>query len=388
LVEANRFSKKRLDNFSEKIKIISNLETRVRNIPQTGKFKITKDSESYTFRVSTIPTISGEKISISVLRSSLKPPNLVELGYWGVGLTNIKRALSKPSGLILLCGQKGSGRSMSLFSMLSSIDSDNLKIASIEDPVEYLTKNVSQTQVNHKTGLSFSSGLRILDKQDNDIIMVSEFRDAETVNLAIGLASRNRLILSTIYSNSIYSALNKLNDAGISRALIAHSLSVVSSQRLVRKLCFDCREKFLPGKAMLSLIFEEFGLADPARMKYIHHLEQKYIQEMSSSGSDFEVSNPITPSTTETKIKFLWRQHEGGCSNCQYSGYNGLLGIFEVVNVSPAISRLIVSVASSRVIFAKATSEGTIGLLSDGLVKALSGRTSVDELISLNHDYI
>lgn len=387
LIEINRFPKKRFDSFLETVKALANLDTRLKNIPQDGKFKVSKDDNSHTFRVSTMPTIGGEKISINILNSSLLPPSLAELGYWGNGLGIIDRALSKPSGLVLLTGPKNSGKSMSLFGMLGNIQDPNIKIASIEDPVEYLIKNATQTQASHKTGLSLGLGLKVLDKQDNDIIMVSELIDSKTAKLVFHYASRNKLILTTIYADNIFDAIHKLDDMNISRAQAANSLIAFSSQRLVRRLCSNCREKFLPDKSLMKLVTELFGLNDPVKMKSLHSLENQFVSETILRDVASKVAKADNLNTTETKIKYLWRDHKGGCDDCQQTGYRGYVGLFEVINVSSAIKKLMVSLASAKVIIARATSEGTNDILTDGLVKALQGLTSINEIIALEQKY-
>jgi len=383
LVEIDRFSKNRFDSFLERVKVLANLEIRVRNIPQDGKFSVLNNDENYTLRVSIIPTIGGEKVSINLLNSSKKAPSLEELGYWGHALDTIKSAIKKPSGLILLVGPRDSGKSLSILSMLSSINDPERSIATIEDPVDFIIKGAHQTQVNNRTNLTFSSGLRALAKHDSDIIMVGEIRDSETADLVFHYASRGKLILSSVYSNHISTAIDKLNDAGVSPNRVAHSLNTISNQRLVSRLCKFCRESFVPDNAHLTLLNEMFSLHSSDNMKKIHNLESSYINETSKDKTivvkDF--------SSSETRIKKLWQAKRGGCDKCNYTGYFGRIGLYEVINVTPVIEKHITTLASPRLLAAKAFEQGSFSIFTDGLIKMLQGETSIHELFRLYQDH-
>jgi len=378
LIEINKFPKSKLNGVNERIKKLANLDTSIRDIPQDGRFKSKNNDDTYTLRVSILPTIDGEKISINILNGSTKTPDLRTLGYWGHGLKAMSNAAKDQNGVILISGPRDSGKSLSLVSMLNNIDNPDKKIATIEDPVEYILKKAHQTQVNHKTNLSFVNGLKAIEKQDNDVIMVSEIRDSEVANLVFHYGSRGKLVLSSIYSNSITDSINKLLNVGISRSEIAHTLRLVSSQRLVRKLCENCRESFEPDKSTLALINEVFGLKDPGRMKYIHKLETEYYSD--ATGNEPNIKDL---STTENRIKKLWRINTDGCEKCLHTGYVGRIGLYEIINMSPAIRKLILSLASSKVLFDKAVKEGTVSILTDGLVKSLQGVTSINEVFRL-----
>jgi type IV pilus assembly protein PilB len=380
LIEINRFSKKRFDSFIDRLKKLANLETRVRNIPQDGKFKVSSNSEAYTLRVSILPTVDGEKVSINVLNSSKHTPSLKELGYWGHGLAAVNESLCRKNGLILLVGPRDSGKSLSLVSMLSNVKDPNLKIASIEDPIEYVISNANQVQVNYKTKLTLSLGLKTLAKHDNDIIMVSEIRDPESADLTFHYASHGKLLLGTIYANNFYSALDKLNDMGVSHAMATHSLKLVSNQRLVRRLCVSCRDNVEPDKPSLSLLEEIFNFSNPQSMKLIHKLESEYVSQISNDNKGI-LSKDL--GTSETRIKRIWKAHEGGCENCLHTGYRGRVGLYEVIVITPQIQKLIMSLASPKVISAKASAEGSVSLLTDGLIKALQGYTSINEVFRL-----
>ncbi len=380
LIEIDKFSKSKLESLSEKIKNLAGLENKLKNIPQDGRFKMSIKDEAFSMRVSILPTLDGERISINILSISSKLPSLVELGYWGTGLKAIQNALTQSHGVILIGGPANSGKSLSLVSMLNNITDTDIKIATIEDPVEYVLPKVNQTQVNHKTNLDFATGLKSIENQDTDVVMVSELRDSETANLVFNYGSNKNLILSSIYTKNINEAIEKLANIGISRPLIAHSLKLISSQRIVRRLCETCRELIVPNKYTLNLINDIFGLSSPKTMKYIHKLEANYKQESQKNQKGLN--------TTDTKIKKVYISHNEGCDDCMHTGYKGSVGLYEVVNVSESIQKLILSLASPKVLFDRAKLEGTTSVLVDGLVKSLTGTTSINEIFGIHQEYM
>ena len=376
LIEYNKFPKKRYDSLIQKLKKLSNLDAKQRNITQEGKFKINTNNKMYSLSVTVIPTIYGEKLSINILDRSKDIMSLEELGYWGGGLISIKKALESRKGLILLTGQRDSGKSTSLASILNSISDPNLKISTIEDPVEIIINKINQTQVNPKTNLTFTNGLKIIEKNDSDVIMVSDLRDKETIKHVFQYSSHGKLIISSIFSNNSIEAINRLVISGINHHLISHSLKILINQKLVRKLCLNCSETFIPNKKNLDLIGTIFNLDKPNQMKFIHNLELVYINEHEKNESN----------TSENKIKKLWQAHEGGCENCHNTGYSGRIGLFEIIRVTPSIEALITSLASPKVILNKAINEGTVTILVDGLIKALQGETSINEIYRIYQD--
>jgi type II secretory ATPase GspE/PulE/Tfp pilus assembly ATPase PilB-like protein len=384
LIEIDRFPKKRLDSFLDRIKTLANLEPKVRNIPQDGKFKKTSENDIYTLHVSIIPTILGEKISINLINNSKIAPSLNELGYWGNGLKQLLNVLDKRNGLILLAGPRNSGKSLSLLSMLNNESLSGRNIATVEDPVEFIIDGATQIQVNNKTSLSFLSGVQALDKHDNDVIMASEIRDSETAKVLFDYASHGRLILSTIYTKHIYSAIDKLNDAGISHNIIAHTLKLISTQQLVRRLCSDCKTSIIPSPSDIYLINQILKVGGITSMKNLHEIEVSYTNEISPKGKS-ATSKDLN--TTEGRIKKLWRAKSGGCENCLNTGYKGMLGLFEIITITPSIKKIILSLGSPELLMSKAYSEGSINLLVDGLVKSLQGQTSIDEVYRLYQDH-
>ena len=378
LKEIDRIPKNRYISVVERLKALANLNIKERYTPQDGRLKTIVGDDYYTLRVSVLPTINGEKVAINLQKDSSTAPSLSELGAWGPTLDSINQAMNVKKGVILVTGPTDSGKSTSVFSMLSNLTSPEIGIATIEDPVEYHIKNATQTQVNQKSNLTFLSGLRAILKHDANVIMVSELRDSETAELVFDTALHGRLIITSVYSDNAASAISQLRNAGTNQSLIAHGLKLVTSQRLVRRLCQDCMEPYEPDKLTLIKIEDLFLGGNAVNIKRLHKLKSIYLTDQDFSTTKL---SPKNMSTTEDKIKRLWRPHSGGCDNCNQTGYKGRVGLFEALNISPAIQKLIVSLASGKVINQQALKEGMITIQTDGLIKALAGVTSLDEIL-------
>ena len=383
LREANKLPKKVLGSLVSRIKILSNLKIDERRSPQDGRFKIQIGEQIYALRVSTLPILDGEKVVMRILNESAKASTLEELGYWGTALKNVNKAIVQPHGMILVTGPTGSGKSTSLFSVLSILNKPMVNISTVEDPVEYRIPGTNQTQVNPIAGMTFVNGLRALLRQDPNIIMVGEIRDSETANLGIQAALTGHLVFSTLHTNNAATCLPRLLDMGIEPFLIASTVRAVVGQRLVRKLCVDCREVYVPEDAILAQISEIFGTNDAGIMKQIHDLEAEAlaagIGQTNTSKTNKE--SPAELSTTPSKITKLWRVHDGGCESCGHIGYKGRMGIYEVLGSSAKIQDLIVSNSTSEIIQDQAIKDGMIIMQIDGFIKALRGQTTIEEIL-------
>lgn len=383
LREANKLPKKVLGAIVSRIKILSNLKIDERRAPQDGRFKIQVSGQLFAIRVSTLPIVDGEKVAMRILNESGKATGLVDLGFWGPSLKRIQSASSKPHGMVLVTGPTGSGKSTTLFSILSSLNSPSVNISTVEDPVEYKIQGTNQTQVNPKAGMTFANGLRALLRQDPNIIMVGEIRDTETANLAVQAALTGHLVFSTLHTNNAATTLPRLLDMGIEPFLIASTARAVIGQRLVRCLCVDCREDFKPDEATLKQLDEIFGISDTTTMNYIHSLEQLALEGGIGKINSSKINPRSTAelSTTQTGVIKLWKVHPDGCDNCGHTGYKGRIGIYEVLDNSLAIQKLIVSNATSESLQQTAIKEGMVTMQMDGFVKALRGQTSVEEIL-------
>ncbi len=380
LQEANRLPKNVLGALVSRVKILANLKIDERRVPQDGRFKIIISGKSYALRVSTLPVSDGEKVVMRILDESNHALTLKQLGYWGHSLGAIEQAILQPHGVILVTGPTGSGKSTSLLSLLSMLNSSAVNISTVEDPVEYKIAGINQTQVNPKAGMTFSSGLRALLRQDPNIIMVGEIRDSETADLAVQAALTGHLVFSTLHTNNASTTLPRLLEMGIEPFLIASTARAIVGQRLVRKLCMNCRVAYEPTADDIKEITDAFHLNDSASMAHLHELEKTAASQGigESIGDDF--------GSTETTIKKLYRAAENGCDQCNKTGYKGRLGIYEVLNNTSAIQKLIVGNATSENIQDQAIRDGMDTMQVDGLIKTLRAETSVEETLRVTRE--
>ncbi|PLS80605.1 secretion system protein E [Candidatus Saccharibacteria bacterium] len=379
LREANKLPKKVHNALVSRIKILSNLKIDERRAPQDGRFKITITGKTYAFRVSTLPITSGEKVVMRILNETSKALTLEELGYWGWSLKSINDAIIQPHGMILVTGPTGSGKSTSLFSVLSLLNDPTVNISTVEDPVEYKIPGANQTQVNPQAGMTFIAGLRALLRQDPNIIMVGEIRDGETANLGVQAALTGHLVFSTLHTNNAATCLPRLLDMGIEPFLIASTVRAVVGQRLVRRLCPNCKVSYAPNETELKEITRIFGIKSAENLKNIHALEQQAMEQ--NIGKD--VTDLSSSTTTLTR---LFKEKEGGCDECKGSGYRGRMGIYEVLANTLDVQKLIVANATSNAIQDQSIKEGMVTMQMDGFIKALRGQTSIQEILRVTRE--
>lgn len=380
LREANKLPKNVHGALVSRIKILSNLKIDERRAPQDGRFKINLGGKAYAFRVSTLPVTTGEKVVMRILNEGGKALTLEQLGYWGKAKERILEAIKQPHGMILVTGPTGSGKSTSLFSILSMLNDPKVNISTVEDPVEYKIPGTNQTQVNPTAGMTFTSGLRALLRQDPNIIMVGEIRDGETADLAVQAALTGHLVFSTLHTNNAATCLPRLLDMHIEPFLIASTVRAVVGQRLVRMLCKACRESYTPTAEDLEEINHLFNIS-PDMMSHIHELDMRAAKE--EIGGD-EKEQPLA--TTDTGIEHLYREHEGGCDECNGLGYTGRRGIYEVLANTNDVQKLIVANATSNDIQLQATKDGMVTMQLDGLIKAFRGVTSIAEILRVTRE--
>ena len=313
-----------------------------------------------------------------ILDESNQAVTLEQLGYWGHSLAVINQALTEPNGMILVTGPTGSGKSTSLFSVLSMLNTPEVNISTIEDPVEYKIPGVNQTQTNSKAGMTFASGLRALLRQDPNIIMVGEIRDGETANLGVQAALTGHLVFSTLHTNNAATCLPRLLDMGIEPFLIASTVKAVVGQRLVRRLCMNCRQSYVPNQTEVAEIVRLFHLAPGQDFYYIHQLEAQAIVQ--------KVGGETPWGTTDTTIATLWQPNPNGCDECNHTGFKGRVGIYEVLGTSREIQKMIIGGNTSNEIQDQAVAEGMTTMLTDGLIKAIRGNTTVEEVLRVTKE--
>lgn len=345
-----------------RIKVLANLKLDEHRLPQDGRFKVETEGYRVSFRVSILPIYDGEKIVVRLLREDAEGFTLESLGFRGRALEAIHSAIKKTTGLILATGPTGSGKTTTLYTVLDILNTPEVNISTIEDPIEYRMPRVNQTQVRPDIGFSFAQGLRSLVRQDPNIIMVGEIRDNETAGLAINAALTGHLVLSTLHTNSASGAIPRLLDMKAEPFLIASTLNIVIAQRLVRQICPDSRTKYNLNKKEILALGKEINL-------------EKIL-------SVFKKEKIVASNAVWETIDFHRPQESEICPG----GYKGRVGIREVLEVSPKIKELIIASASSDEIQKVAEEEGMITMLEDGFIKASQGLTSIEEVLRVSRE--
>ncbi len=339
-----------------RIKVLANLKLDEKRLPQDGRFKMETESDKVSFRVSLLPTYYGEKIVMRLLRETGEGFTLDALGLHGESAERIHEATKQTTGLILISGPTGSGKTTTLYTVLDILNTPDVNISTVEDPIEYQMKRVNQTQVNPAIGFTFANGLRSLLRQDPNVVMVGEIRDGETAALAINAALTGHLVLSTIHTNSAAGAIPRLIDMGVEPFLLVSTLKVIVGQRLVRVLCNE-KEKYELTKAARDKI---------ASADRFDSVMKALVDEKLAKAS--------------TKIDAIPFYRPKPSPECE-EGYSGRLGIHEVLKVTSTIRDLILKGASSEAVEAQARKEGMLTMLEDGLYKAARGTTSIEEVL-------
>jgi type IV pilus assembly protein PilB len=346
LQDVVRMPKALHDRIMTRIKVLSNLRTDEHLSAQDGKMRVDLEDERLDIRVSILPVTGGEKACLRILSSKAREYSLADLGFMPDDLVKIERAYKQSYGMILSTGPTGSGKTTTIYSILKILNTRDKNITTIEDPVEYNIKGANQIQVNVKTDLTFANGLRSILRQDPNIIFVGEIRDSETAGIAVNAALTGHLVLSTLHTNDAATAIPRLSDMGVEPFLVASTVRVIVAQRLLRKICDGC-------KTSIKMLREE------VEKHFSSEIVKKYF------GDDKE-------------LMFYQGQ---GCHLCHNTGYVGRLGVYEVLEVTKAIRKLITDNADSDQIEAQALKEGMSSMLDDGLIKVQKGLTTIDEVI-------
>jgi type II secretory ATPase GspE/PulE/Tfp pilus assembly ATPase PilB-like protein len=332
-------------------KILSSLRTDEHRIPQDGRFRFKHRGDEISVRVSILPTYHGEDAVLRLLSAAARPKTLEDLGLTGKNLEVLRKELTKPHGMVLATGPTGCGKTTTLYNILTLLNTADVNICTIEDPIEYGLPRVNQTQVNPTAGLTFANGLRSILRHDPDIILVGEIRDKETAEIAIHSALTGHLVLSSLHTNDAIGAIPRLLDLGVQAYLIGSSLSLVIAQRLVSRNCKNCLNSAPISKDVLEGIKNEFGSRVPASFS----------------------QKPVEYKGT-------------GCAVCNDEGFKGRVGIFEVLRVAEGIQDLIFAKAPIHEIEQVAKKEGFKTMLEDGLEKVQGGVTTIEEVVGTVRD--
>ncbi|MFM2383454.1 MAG: hypothetical protein RIQ72_26 [Candidatus Parcubacteria bacterium] len=343
-------------SITARIKVLSNLKLDEKRLPQDGRFKIELNGEKVSFRVSILPTYYGEKTVMRLLREAVSGFSLEKLGFHGRNLDIIHEACNLSDGLILTTGPTGSGKTTTLYTVLDILNTPDVNISTVEDPVEYQMKRVNQTQVKPEIGFTFASGLRSLLRQDPDVIMVGEIRDNETAALAINAALTGHLVLSTLHTNSAAGAVPRLIDMHAEPFLLVSTLRVIVAQRLVRRL-HSSKEKYILTKAEIESVSKHIDMD-----KVLHALREEKIVGPKDDWDTIPFYKPKADTESE-------------------DGYKGRVGIHEALKISPTIKELVIKGATSDEIEKQSRSEGMLTMFEDGIFKAAQGLTSIEEIL-------
>lgn len=362
LEERRTFPKEMSDSIVARIKVLSGLKIDEKRVPQDGRFKVQVGNTFTDLRVSTLPTVFGEKVVIRLLKEQSTVFSFQDLGMRGLTLRRFEEALLKPTGIILVTGPTGSGKTVTLASALQKLNTSRVNIVTIEDPVEIRVPGVNQVQVNVKAGLTFASALRSFLRQDPNIIMVGEVRDGETAGLAIQAALTGHLVLSTLHTNSATGAIPRLLDMGVENYLLSSTCNGVLAQRLVRKLCTNCRQQYDPPEDIKIMVKE--SLKKLEHNQILESKDKKIFDSIQSiEKGDFKLYRPV------------------GCDKCNGIGFLGRVGIYEFFPMSPEISKATIDRKSAQEIEEIAISQGMITLMQDGFLKSVEGQTNISEVM-------
>ena len=336
-----------------RIKVLSKLKLDETRKPQDGRIKVKIQGREIDLRIGTLPTAEGEKVAIRILDPLVGLKKLEELGLMDYTYEKVELGIKNPYGLILITGPTGSGKTTTLYSILQKLNKENVNIISLEDPVEYRIEGINQSQVRPEIDYSFATGLRQILRQDPDIILVGEIRDLETAELTIHASLTGHLVLSTLHTNTALGAITRLIDLGIERFLLPPTLKLIIAQRLVKKLCDNCKQEIEPPSEIRKIIEEAFEKLDSS-------IKAKYIPK-------------------EIKI-----YHPKGCEKCDFKGYTGRIGIFEAIIITEDIQQAIYEGKSEIEIEELLKFQNFVSLRQDGVIKALNGFTTIEEVIKVS----
>lgn len=335
----------------ERLKYKSNLKLNITEVPQDGKYRISENNDKIDVRVSTLPVRTGENAVCRILDSTKSIPSIDELGFMWTSKRQIDRSIKKKSGTILVTGPTGSGKTTTLYSMLDALNTEDKKIITLEDPIEYELPRIVQSEVDEKRWYTYGTGLKALMRQDPDIIMIGEIRDLESATIAMQAAMTGHLVLSTLHTKSAWETIERLMNMGVPNYILASWVDVIIAQRLVRKLCPHCIESYEADASQVDIIkymLKDIGIAGLAVKKDTYTLHRSR-----------------------------------GCESCWMTGYKGRIGIYEVMSFSDEIRSTIRAGWSPREIIERARKWDLMLMREDGILKAMQGKTSLDELFKV-----
>lgn len=359
ILHTSLFLKKEVhQSIVSRVKILSRMKIDETRVPQDGRFNAKIDEKRIDFRVSILPTGYGEKVVMRILDPAVGISSLGDLGITGRSLEVINEAIKSPYGMIIASGPTGSGKTTTLYTILNILNQEAVNIISLEDPIEYFIEGVNQSQVRPEINYSFGSGLRSILRQDPDIILVGEIRDDETASLATHAALTGHLLLSTVHTKNAVGIIPRLTDMGVQRFLLPSTLSIGLAQRLARRLCPDCKERYTPSEKIQEMVVRELKSLP-------EQYQEGFLKESSVS---------------------LYKSK--GCKLCGHTGTRGRIGVYEVLEMTPELEEIILTEPTESRIFQEAKRQGMITMFQDGVIKALKGVVSIEEVIRVAREQL
>lgn len=387
MTEKLKLPKGILPSVVARIKIMADLKIDEKRLPQDGRLPLDVGSKEFDVRVSTMPTIHGEKAVLRLLERMDVAPILEQTGLRGTGYKNFMEAVTISNGIILVTGPTGSGKTRTLACALGKVNKPGVNIITLEDPVEIRIDGTNQIQIHTDAGLTFAAGLRSVLRQDPDIVMVGEIRDEETASLAVQAALTGHLVMSTLHTNSAAAALPRLSDMHIEPYLLASVIHTVVAQRLPRRICKHCKKAYKATPEVVENITKTLGSINNFDVvKYLTNRCENKISpdaKMNLGADDIKVKCPVEKAGGQHDV-YLYKGE--GCDKCEGTGYSGRIGIFEVLKVTEQIGRMIMDNSSSDDIANEAVRNGMITMVQDGYLKALDGITTIEEVLRVSKD--
>lgn len=336
------------DAVLSRVKVLAGMDIAEKRLPQDGRFQYLHNTQTVDMRVSSLPTTHGEKLVVRLLHYAQERPSLSTLGYTQRDQQLLMTALHQPHGLILMTGPTGSGKTLSLYSCLDSLNTPQRNVSTVEDPVEIHLPGINQVQINERAGLTFASSLRALLRQDPDVLMVGEIRDKETAEIAMQASQTGHLVLSTLHTNDAPSTLVRLHHMGVAAFHVAASVTLITAQRLVRRLCQNCKAPLTSAQQQL----------------WRSALSDEDVQALSNHNLEAPLYQAV------------------GCHAC-HQGYKGRVGLYQVMPMSPVIQGMLMQGQDTQALAMQAAREGTFNLRQAGWIKALEGITSIEEVLAM-----
>jgi len=358
------------------IKMKSNLKITEHSSAQQGFFHHSFKKNAYKIFSAVLPVLDGEKVVLHVQHTNPKPPSLQSLGFWGQSLKNIQQVLALHRGLILVSGKKNTGKSATLFSMLSTLVNSGLSVATIEDPVRHIIKGAHQTQVNHKNGLSTEMGFRNILLQDADAILIQPLHLKNVSELIETAIQKGHLVFGSLHSTDSAEAIHHLVNSGLDKYTAAKHIQLAITHDQVRALCNNCKQAYTPTEEEVKSLLHEFSHNEQLAIERLH------ILEIEAKNSGIAAERKL--STSYEKIEQLWKARPNGCQNCNYKGYKGSIGVFEIVHNGIELQKILLANLGRQSLRNEIKRSSTLSVKQDAIIKMLRGLTSTNEVAGLH----